>query len=131
MFFYNVVCIIFKPGSCEFNLGNQRWLQFNYSCHFKKTLTYIYDHFIRLLAVCNEFNDLSYLIITARAYSPHFHSSPRHFNLVTFAKFEPLERFKLTQLFVYHVHDTNVTHCVDGKQWPCRRNKHTKNNEKI
>lgn len=39
----------------------------------------------------------------------------RRFNLVTFTKFETLERFKLTQLFVYHVHGTNVTHCVDGK----------------
>lgn len=48
------------------------------------------------------------------------HSCPlstlvRHFNLVTFTKFEPLERFKLTQLFVCHVCDTNVTHCVNEK----------------
>lgn len=83
-----------------------------------KTLahTCAYDPFIQLLPVCDEFNDLSYLITTDGACTTRPLSTLlRHFNLVTFTKFETLERFKLTQLFVYHVHGTNVTHCVDGK----------------
>lgn len=74
--------------------------------------------------VRDEFNDLSYLIIAARTYVAYIYpvrpvpctSSSVTLNLVTFAKFEPSERFKLTQLFVYHVHGAHVTHCVDGKR---------------
>lgn len=53
-----------------------------------------------------------------RAANLHYFSTLlSRFNLVTFTKFEPIERFKLTQLFVYHVHDTDVTHCDDDGKW--------------